>query len=172
MQNAFLSTCGQSTDAPHVSLLSHSLTWCEGHFVLPSTFACVAVSGGEVCLFCGSEIREEERDKKKPPCSLLSCLLVISICCYNHTPTSVAGNVLFNGAPPALTWPRQRGSQSRESPCLFCPITAFTPESLFYCWGLGRDDEECGWGSASLRVFTVSQLWKITSVITGFCNAC
>lgn len=65
MQNAFLSTCGQSTDAPHVSLLSHSLTWCEGHFVLPSTFACVAVSGGEVCLFCGSEIREEERDKKK-----------------------------------------------------------------------------------------------------------
>lgn len=106
MQNGFLleSSRNQSTEAPLrpccgllepeerediVLALPHIppahfplyLTRCECHVVLSGTFACVAVSGGEVCLFCVTE----EKKKNSPLCCLL-CNLVISTYCHKHTP--------------------------------------------------------------------------------------
>lgn len=74
------------------------LTRCECHVVLSSTFACVAVSGGEVCLFC---VTEEE--KKQPPSRVVCCVIwSLALTVTNIRPFSVAGYVLPDGAACSL----------------------------------------------------------------------
>lgn len=66
------------------------------HRALSGTFACVAVSGGEVCLFCVTE------KKKQPPLCCLLCNLVISTYCHKHTPLLSGWYMRSDGAACSL----------------------------------------------------------------------
>lgn len=138
MQNGFLleSSRNQSTEAPLrpccgllepeerediVLALPHIppahfplyLTRCECHVVLSGTFACVAVSGGEVCLFC---VTEEK--KKTAPCVVCCVIWSLALTVTNTRPSSVAGYVLSDGAACSLC---QVIIQPRVSP-RFAPL--------------------------------------------------
>lgn len=97
---------------------------CECHVVLAGTFACVAVSGGEVCLFCVTE-RGKKKQPPPSPCCLL-CNLVISTYCHKHTSLLWAGYVLSDGAACSLCQVihghgNMSGIQPRVSP-RFAPL--------------------------------------------------
>lgn len=64
--------------------------------MLSGTFACVAVSGGEVCLFCVTE------KKKTAPCVVCCVIWSLALTVTNIRPFSVAGYVLFEGAACSL----------------------------------------------------------------------
>lgn len=86
MQNDFLfeSTCDQSAGssasekrkdtalALPCSSTPFPLIRCECHIVLSSTFACVAVSDGEVCLFC---VMEKKQNQPPPLPHVVCCVM-------------------------------------------------------------------------------------------------
>lgn len=113
--------CFIPSTPPHPA--HYPLSRCECHVVLSlGTFACVAVSGGEVCLFCVTEI------KKQPPplhmCFLL-CYLVISTHFHIIGPFSVWWSCMQS--VPRDTW--QHEPHSANSVSYVFP-TATSPQLL------------------------------------------
>lgn len=102
------------------------LTRCECHVVLSGTFACVAVSGGEVCLFCVTE-------KKTAPCVVCCVIWSLALTVTNIRPLlcgwlrAVWWSCMQS--VPRDTWPWQHESHSANSLSLVCP-TATSPQLL------------------------------------------
>lgn len=98
MQNDFLfeSTCDQSAGssasekrkdtalALPCSSTPFPLIRCECHIVLSSTFACVAVSDGEVCLFCVMGKKTKSAPTPSPCCLLCN---LVSLMSQTHAPS-------------------------------------------------------------------------------------
>lgn len=82
------------THAPHTH--THSslhpahfplyLTRCECHVVLCGTFACVAVSGGEVCLLCDRDKKKRKKNSPPPPPRVVCCVIWSLALTVTNTP--------------------------------------------------------------------------------------